>query len=106
MAEGKIKVIIKRPDEKYGHVTNVSGSLENLQKIVGGYIEAVNMPGYVLIVNEEGAITEMPFNCHVRGFTLFGTIIVAAVGPEDFDDLRITFQDWRDIIDESNRGAR
>ena len=106
MAEGKIKVIIKRPDEKYGHVTNVSGSLENLQKIVGGYIEAINMPGYVLIVNEEGALQDMPYNCHVRGFTLFGTIIVAAIGPEDFDDLRITFQDWRDIIDESNGGAR
>ena len=31
---------------------------------------------------------------------------VAAIGPEDFDDLRITFADWRDIIDESNGGAR
>ena len=105
MAEGKIKVIIKRPDEQYGHVTNISNTLENLQKIVGGYIETLTMPGYVLILNEEGAITGMPYNCHVRGFTLFGTIIVAAIGPEDFDDLRITFQDWRDIIDESNGGV-
>jgi len=32
----KIKVIIKRPDEKYGHVTGISRTLENLQKTVGG----------------------------------------------------------------------
>ena len=37
----KIRAIIKRPDEKYGHVTNISPTLENLQKTVGGYIEPV-----------------------------------------------------------------
>lgn len=105
MTDDKIKVIIKRPDEKYGHVTNITNTLENLQKTVGGYIKMINMPGYVLIVNREGAISDMPYNCKVRWFNLFGTIIVAAIGPEDFDDLRITFQDWRDIIDESNGGV-
>ena len=33
MSDAKIKVIIKRPDEKAGHVTNISASLKNLQKI-------------------------------------------------------------------------
>ena len=37
----KIKCIIKRPDEEYGHVTNISPRLENLQKTVEGYIETV-----------------------------------------------------------------
>ena len=34
MSEGKVRVIIKRPDEKFGHVTNISVRLENLQKTV------------------------------------------------------------------------
>jgi len=52
MTGDKIKVIIKRPDEKYGHVTNITNTLENLQKTVEGYIETLTMPGYVLILNE------------------------------------------------------
>lgn len=35
---GKIKVIIKRPDEKVGHMTNISASLKNLQRTVDGPI--------------------------------------------------------------------
>lgn len=33
MTGDKIKVIIKRPDEQYGHVTNISNTLENLQNV-------------------------------------------------------------------------
>lgn len=54
----KIKVIVKRPDELYGHMTNISNTLENMQKIVEGPIETLTMPGYVLILNEEGRIRE------------------------------------------------
>lgn len=102
----KIKVIIKRPDEEYGHVTAISNTLKNLQNTVGGYIEVINMPGYMLIVNEEGTLQDMPYNCHVHGFTLFGTIIVAGIEGDEFSDVGISFADWRDIIDESNGGAR
>ena len=50
----KIKVIIKRPDEEFGHVCNISNSLENLQKTVGGYIEAVPLTNKnVIICNED-----------------------------------------------------
>ena len=33
-----IKVIIKRPDEKYGHVTQIKNTLKSLQNSVNGYI--------------------------------------------------------------------
>lgn len=98
----KIKVIIKRPDEEYGHVTSISCTLENLQKTVGGYIETLTMPGYVLILNEEGRLDESPFNCHVAGFNLFGTIIVAGTQGDEFADVGISFEEWKAIIDESN----
>ena len=55
MAKAKVKVIIKRPDEEYGHVSNISSTLKNLQKTVGGYIETVQVTGKdVILVNEEG----------------------------------------------------
>lgn len=102
MAEGKIRCIIKRPDEQYGHVTHISATLENLQRTVGGYIETLTLPGFTLILNEEGAINDMPFNCRVCGFTLFGTIIVTGTDGEDFADVGIPFDYWKAVIDESN----
>ena len=98
----KIKVIVKRPDEKYGHVTHISNTLENLQNTVGGYIETLTMPGYTLIVNEEGILLDLPFNCKVAGFNLFGTIIVAGTKGDEFADVGISFDEWKKIIDESN----
>ncbi len=97
----KIKVIVKRPDEKYGHVTNISCTLENLQKTVGGYIETLTLPGFTIICNEEGIPLGLEENCKVYGFTFFGTIIVAGVNDEDFDDVGIEFDTWKVILDES-----
>ena len=38
-------------------------SLEELQKIVGGYIEMVFLPNnFVLVVNEEGKLNQLPIN--------------------------------------------
>ena len=100
----KIKVIVKRPDEKYGHVTGISYTLENLQKIVGGYIETLTLPGFTIICNEEGILLGLERNCMVYGFTFFGTIVVAGVKGDDFDDVGISFEEWKAIIDESNGG--
>ena len=50
----KIRAIIKRADEQFGHVSNISASLKNLQKIVEGPIETVNVTDdTVIICNEE-----------------------------------------------------
>lgn len=102
----KIKVIIKRPDEQYGHVTNISDTLENLQKTVGGYIETLTMPGYVLILNEEGRLDGSEYNCNIAGFGVYGTIIAAGYKGDEFANVGITFEKWKEIIEESNvRGA-
>ena len=101
---GKIKVIVKRPDEKYGHVTNISATLENLQKTVDGYIETLTLPGFTIICNEEDIPLGLEENRKVYGFTFFGTIIAAGATDEDFDDVGISFEEWKAIIDESNGG--
>ena len=51
----KIGVIIKEPGRVPRHV-NISNTLENLQKTVGGYIETVTLcSDIVVICDEEGA---------------------------------------------------
>ena len=50
MSDAKVRCIIKRPDEKYGHVTNISVTLKNLQKIVGGFIQTVTLTDNTVII--------------------------------------------------------
>lgn len=110
----KIKCIIKRPDEQFGHVTWVSDSLENLQKTVGGYIETVTLDnGVVLIVNEEGRLRNMPYNFTLRFLhyfnptdavevrphqMIFGTVIACGVEGDEFADIPIDFNEWKALL--------
>ena len=110
----KKRVIIKRPDEDYGHVTKISFSLENLQKTVGGPLEVVSLGNSLLgepikmIINEEGKIRNLPFNfmivspIPVNKFAdyIAGTAIICGMdGPYDLGELPITFQEWKKILD-------
>lgn len=72
----KVSVIIKRPGEK-PYKTNISDSLKNLQNTVGGYIETVTLfEDMTFIVNKEGRLLGLPYNCTVCGVELYGTVIV------------------------------
>ena len=99
----KIKVIIKRPDELYGHVCNISSSLENLQKIVGGYIETVHLTDDVVIIcNEEGKLQNLPFNMNLHNEELVGTIIVCGIQFDELSDLEVSFDEWKYVVDVFN----
>ena len=99
----KIKAIIKRPDEEFGHITNISNTLENLQRTVGGKIETLYLGhGLILIVNEEGKLMNLEPNFRAgRGFfadTIVGTAIVVGQNGEDFGGVPITFQTWKSLL--------
>ena len=108
----KIKCIVKRPDEQFGHMTWVSDSLENLQKTVGGYIETVSIDDHklVLIVNEEGKLRNMPYNfsalCSAHAYNayvewrevLYGTVIACGVEGDVFADIPIDFNEWKSLL--------
>jgi hypothetical protein len=108
----KIKCIVKRPDEQFGHVTWVSDSLENLQKTVGGYIETVTLDnGLVLICNEEGKLRDMPYNLTTRKlinsnafgslygqFPIFGTVIACGAEEDQLTDVPIDFNEWKALL--------
>lgn len=104
MSDAKIRAIVKRPDERYGHVTNISPSLRNLQKIVGGPIEVVKItPDVVCICNEEGKneglqrnfrIGEIPF-CDV----IVGEVAIVGVDGEEFCDCPLDFKIWKGLLE-------
>ena len=97
---GKIKAIIKKPGEPYGHMTHISPSLENLQKHVEGPIQAVNIGPLVVICNEEGKLRGLKKNFFVNVmFDAFvGTVIICGQGEEDFTDIPIDFKTWKSML--------
>lgn len=111
----KIKCIIKRPDEQFGHVAWISDSLKNLQNTVGGYIETVTLDnGVVLICNEEGKLRDMPYNFTLRippratmfevinelfgQCKFFGTVIVCGAEEDQLADVPIDFNEWKALL--------
>lgn len=100
----KIKAIIKRPDEAYGHVTWISNTLENLQRNVGGYIEPIALTkNLVIICNEEGKINGLQPNFIVGSRlheVICGDVIVCGVDGEEFSDVPIEFGTWKRMLTE------
>lgn len=103
--EGKVRVIIKRPDEKYGHVTNISTSLKNLQTNVGGRIQSVPLATFpdgkelIVICCDDALEKGYPYNCKVCEIDFLGDIIVAEMDGEEFTDLEISFDVWKNLVD-------
>lgn len=101
----KMRCIIKRPDEQFGHVTNISVTLKNLQNTVGGMIEVVPLTdNAVIICNEEGKINGLQPN-FLMGFPplqdcVVGNVIVIGLDGEEFTDLDMTFGQWKAILKE------
>lgn len=96
----KIRVIIKRPDEEFGHVAFISDSLKNLQKTVEGYIEMVSFSKDITIIcNEDGKLLGLPYNCMICGTDFVGTLIFAGGDACDgFKDLSISFKDYKKLF--------
>lgn len=101
----KLKVIIKRPDERYGHVTYISSSLENLQKTVEGHIQSVTLGlSNVILCDEEGKLKgkEPNFQIYRPYFRdiIVGTVIVIGTDGEHFTDTTVEFEDWKRYLRE------
>ena len=92
---GKIGVIIKEPGRVPQHV-NISDTLENLQKTVGGYIETVTLfSDLVVICDEKGRIKGKPHCCNICGVDFCGTVILAGVDGDEFADIPCVFADFK-----------
>ena len=102
----KIRAIIKRPDEKYGHVANISNTLENFQRTVEGYIETFGLDshGNIIICNEEGKLKRLAPNFKIETDTFFdifvGTVVIVGTKGEKFSDVRMTLDEWKRQLEE------
>lgn len=99
----KIKVIIKRPDERYGHEATMTNSLEALQRRVEGHIETVTLGDVVIICNEEGKWIPLIQNFKmIRNHMMDivrGTVIVCGHKDEEFSDCPIDMREWRRMLE-------
>lgn len=109
--EGKVRVIIKKPGELYGNVKYISPRMEDLRKMVGGYIETVTLTqgkphaaGVHIIIDGDAKSKRKAPNIHIGqwpfGETLCGDIIVAGYDIHgQMVDLELDFSTWKRIVE-------
>ena len=89
-----MRILIVEP-HKSPYCKDISGSLEELQAIVGGHIQAIYPfdDPVALVCNEEGKLIGLPQNrllCSKSGYVydiICGTFFLAGLGAEDFISL-------------------
>lgn len=70
------KIIVIEPD-KMPYVKEISGSLESMQEIVGGYIEILPINNdYMFVLNEEGKLLDLPINFSWYNDLICGTVFI------------------------------
>ena len=82
-------VLIVEP-EKSPRIASITGDLNSLQQVVGGYIEAVYPydDPVAIVCHEEGKLIGLPLNRKLEDYDIIaGTFIVCGLGEEDFDSL-------------------
>ncbi|MEG0165156.1 DUF3846 domain-containing protein [Anaerorhabdus sp.] len=72
-----LKILVVKPGKR-PEVATIDGSLESMQKVVGGYIEEIIIEkDIVLICNEEGRLSGLQPNRLVGGNMIVGTFFLA-----------------------------
>ena len=81
-----INVIVKNPGRP-PEVRQIPNTLEELQGIVGGYIEVLRLASDAAIIcNEEGKLLELDYNFSIRHEDLVGPVIFVGIRGENFTD--------------------
>lgn len=86
--KNKIRILVVEPF-KEPYQIRIKHTLKNLQRIVGGYIEILQLEHTVdLICNDEGKINGLPFNRFVDYDIIAGTFIIA--GHKDSETISLS----------------
>lgn len=91
-----ITAVVKEPG-KQARVQDISNTLRGYQKLVGGYIESIPMPGMEdeidIIMNDDGKALHLPDNIEISEYrtTFVGTLVAVGVAPD------LT---WRSLTDD------
>jgi predicted RNA-binding protein len=82
-----MEVLIKKVGEK-PYITGIGDTLQELQKIVGGYIEPVTFPnGVIMICNEEGKFNGSKPNFKLNYDVIMGDVIFLESDGEEFKSI-------------------
>ena len=84
-----MKILVVEPG-KHPYEKEISGTLKEMQEIVGGPIQAIYpfRDKVGVVCNDEGLLLRMPFNRKVdEDCCIFGTFFVCGLGVEDFTSL-------------------
>ena len=82
-----MRIVVKNANE-FPEVKEIKGTLENLQAIVGGYIQCLPVFDNVLCVcNEEGKILGLPENFMFMNDIIVGNVFFCAGAEEEFESL-------------------
>lgn len=85
----KIKVILVEPN-KEPYIKEIEHTIENLQSIVGGLLEFVNLEEDVdIICNEEGKILNLEFNRSLGNDVIVGTFIIVGLNYNNGETISI-----------------
>lgn len=86
--EEKILVAIKEPGRE-PYVEHIDNTLEEMQEIVGGYIETFGFAQDACIVcNEEGKLMGLPYNVRLLGQDFVVPVFVCGVDGDRFTSIR------------------
>lgn len=82
-----MKIVVKKAGQN-PEIIKIKGELHEMQKIVGGYIEAFNVTDDILCVcNEEGKLNGLSPNFRFNGDVIAGDVFFCSAGEEDFEGL-------------------
>ena len=95
MSDNPMRILVVEPT-KDPYVKEIDGSLESMQSVVGGYIQAVSPfedPTVLLVCNEDGKVIGLPENRFLRNRNgipydiIHGTFFLAQGNDESFCSL-------------------
>ena len=84
-----MRILLVEPG-KHPRITEIDGSLEQMQKTVGGYIQAVYpwKDNVALVCDEEALYKDSEWNRYIcEGLAIKGTFFICGIDGENFADL-------------------
>lgn len=99
-----MQALVVQPDGQY-EKRELSGTIEEVQDIVGGWVEAVRSPfrpGVIALVNEDGRMKHLPRNSVASTVLMVGmvgpVVLVGDVGGPDFGDVPQHIVTWTENL--------
>ena len=90
-----MRVIIKEPNDD-ARIEEIEVTLEELQQIVGGYIEIIPFTfDSIIICNEEGRLRNLPFNFQMP---VHGGIVGTAIICDDNEEFNKILEKWGNVV--------